>query len=49
MHESHGVGRFVDARLRPAGKLAGEVARRDSGDLRPVATPGLQLITAADL
>jgi two-component system OmpR family sensor kinase len=38
-----GVRRFVDARLRPAGKLAGEVALRDSGDLRPVATPGLQV------
>jgi two-component system OmpR family sensor kinase len=38
-----GVGRIVDARLRPVARLAGQVALRDSGDLRTVATPDLQV------
>ncbi len=37
-----GVAWFVAARLRPVARLATQVARRDSGDLRPLSTPGLQ-------
>lgn len=37
-----GVAWFVSGRLRPVERLAAQVAERDSGDLRPVATPGLQ-------
>jgi two-component system OmpR family sensor kinase len=38
-----GVGRIVAARLRPVTRLAEQVALRDSGDLRPLSTPGLQV------
>lgn len=38
-----GVGRIVDARLRPVDRLAGEVALRGSGDLRPLDAPDLQV------
>lgn len=37
-----GVARFVAGRLAPVARLAEQVAHRDSGDLRPLATPGLQ-------
>lgn len=37
-----GAAWFVSGRLRPVRRLAAEVAIRDSGDLRPVATSGLQ-------
>lgn len=37
-----GAAWFVAGRLRPVRRLAGEVAVRDPGDLRPLATPGLQ-------
>lgn len=38
-----GVGRIIDARLRPVDRLAGEVALRDSEDLRPLDVAGLQV------
>lgn len=37
-----GVGRVVTTRLRPIDDLAAQVALRDSDDLRPLATAGLQ-------
>lgn len=37
-----GVAWFVAGRLAPVARLAEQVAYRDSGDLRPLATPGLQ-------
>lgn len=37
-----GVARFVAGRLAPVARLAEQVAHRDSGDLRPLAMPGLQ-------
>jgi two-component system OmpR family sensor kinase len=38
-----GVAWFLATRLRPVALLADQVAQRDSGDLRPLSTPGLQL------
>lgn len=38
-----GVAWFVATRLRPVALLAEQVAQRDSGDLRPLSTPELQL------
>lgn len=37
-----GVAWFVAGRLAPVARLAEQVAHRDSGDLRPLSTPGLQ-------
>lgn len=38
-----GVAWFVGTRLRPVARLVDKVALRDSGDLRPLSTPGLQI------
>lgn len=38
-----GAGWFTHARLRPVARLADQVSHRDSGDLRPLSAPGLQV------
>lgn len=37
------VAGFISRRLRPVARMAAQVAERDSSDLRPLSTPGLQV------